>query len=82
MHVANLYISVSDNGVGISPEDMQQHVGLRHATSKLGCLADLREPQFKYRGFRGESLSNIVCASSALEVEDNVCVADTASVAF
>lgn len=53
-------ISVSDNGCGISPEDLPQAVAC-HSTSKLTDFTDLSS--LTTMGFRGEALSSISAVS-------------------
>ncbi len=57
-------ISVSDDGVGILPDDMPLALE-RHSTSKLSSEADLLK--IKTLGFRGEALASI-CAVSKVRV--------------
>lgn len=54
------YIRVSDNGHGMSREDVSKCI-LRHATSKIKSGADLEEIQTF--GFRGEALAAIASVS-------------------
>lgn len=58
------YIRVTDNGCGISAEDVEVAF-LRHATSKIKDIKDLES--IRTMGFRGEALSSI-CAVSKVEV--------------
>ncbi len=58
------YISVSDNGKGILPDELECAF-LRHATSKLREIEDLSE--IATMGFRGEALASI-CAVSEVTV--------------
>ena len=58
------YMRVTDNGVGMSREDVEISV-LRHATSKISTEADLTK--ISTLGFRGEALSSIA-AVSKLEI--------------
>lgn len=58
------YIRVSDNGCGMSREDVPVAL-LRHATSKIAGAEDL--DAISTLGFRGEALSSI-CAVSKLEI--------------
>ena len=51
---------VSDNGVGISKEDLHLSV-MRHATSKIKTLEDIA--MVKSLGFRGEALASIAAVS-------------------
>jgi DNA mismatch repair protein MutL len=53
-------IVVADNGLGMSAEACRWAV-VRHATSKLRCLADLQ--QLTSFGFRGEALSSIAAVA-------------------
>ena len=57
-------ISVRDNGLGMSPDDLSMSV-LPHATSKIASLEDLQRVQTM--GFRGEALAS-VAAVSRLEI--------------
>ncbi|MFK8139287.1 MAG: DNA mismatch repair endonuclease MutL [Bdellovibrionales bacterium] len=54
------FVSVSDNGSGIDPEDMKLSLE-RHATSKIDAAADLWG--LNTYGFRGEALSSISAVS-------------------
>ena len=67
-------ISVSDNGCGISPEDLPQAVAC-HSTSKLTDFTDLST--LTTMGFRGEALSSISAVSrfsikSKTQLEDGL----------
>jgi len=53
-------IRVSDNGVGMSPEDAQNSLQ-RHATSKITSVDDLQA--VRTLGFRGEALPSIASVS-------------------
>ncbi|KAK9457841.1 hypothetical protein V1511DRAFT_454378 [Dipodascopsis uninucleata] len=56
----DLFITVMDNGDGISPDDMND-IGKRYKTSKCHSLADLLNIQT--HGFRGEALASIASIS-------------------
>lgn len=58
------YIRISDNGCGISPDQVETAF-LRHATSKLRDINDLYT--IGTMGFRGEALASI-CAVAEVEV--------------
>ncbi len=53
-------IRVTDNGAGMSPEDLKQCF-LPHATSKIASLSDLEK--IGSLGFRGEALASIAAVS-------------------
>lgn len=53
-------IRVSDNGAGMSPEDVPRCLG-RHATSKLHTIGDL--DALNTMGFRGEALYSVAAVS-------------------
>ena len=57
-------ISVADNGVGMSPEELRLAVE-RHTTSKLSTEEDLR--RIRTLGFRGEALAAI-CAVARVRI--------------
>ena len=63
-HGGSTYIRVTDNGEGISPDDVPTAF-LRHATSKIRVGADL--DSISTLGFRGEALASI-CAVSRMEL--------------
>lgn len=63
-HGGSAYIRITDNGEGISPEDVPTAF-LRHATSKIRVDTDL--DSIATLGFRGEALASI-CAVSKLEM--------------
>ena len=63
-HGGSSYIRVTDNGEGISPDDVPTAF-LRHATSKIRVGADL--DSIATLGFRGEALASI-CAVSKMEL--------------
>ncbi len=67
------YMRVTDNGVGMSKEDVEISV-LRHATSKISTEADLTK--ISTLGFRGEALSSIA-AVSKLEIYTKTRESDT-----
>ena len=52
-------IKVSDNGTGITDENMKS-IGKRHFTSKLKDYGDLQS--IRTFGFRGEAISSLCCA--------------------
>ncbi len=63
-HGGSSYIRVTDNGEGISPDDVPTAF-LRHATSKIRVGTDL--DSIATLGFRGEALASI-CAVSKMEL--------------
>ena len=68
------YIRVTDNGWGMSPQDLTLAVQ-RHATSKIASAQDLW--QIRTFGFRGEALPSIA-AVSRLEISSRTFASDTA----
>jgi DNA mismatch repair protein MutL len=68
-------IRVSDNGVGMSPEDARMSVK-RHATSKIRSIDDLYK--IGTLGFRGEALPSIAAVSkfslTTRQLQDNLAV--------
>ncbi len=54
------YIEISDNGIGMTAEEMKLAVK-RHTTSKMSNFEDLNN--MKTMGFRGEALSSIAAVS-------------------
>jgi len=54
------FISISDNGIGIAPDEMKLAIK-RHATSKIREIDDLRT--INTLGFRGEALPSIASIS-------------------
>lgn len=63
-HGGSSYIRITDNGEGISPEDVPTAF-LRHATSKIRVDSDL--DSIATLGFRGEALASI-CAVSKIDM--------------
>lgn len=61
------YISVSDNGVGMSKHDLELSI-LRHATSKL---LDDDLTNINFLGFRGEALPSIASVSKMIITTNN-----------
>ncbi|KAI9828899.1 MAG: class II myosin [Phylliscum demangeonii] len=60
-------IHVKDNGHGIVPED-RDHVALRHWTSKIRDLAELRTLGGKSLGFRGQALASAAEMAAGVEI--------------
>lgn len=65
------YIRITDNGKGISPDDVKIAFE-RHATSKIRSSADLSS--VTTMGFRGEALASV---ASVAEVELTTCTKDS-----
>ena len=72
-------ISVSDNGHGIHPDDMELALR-RHSTSKLNTQSDL--DCITSLGFRGEALTSIAAVSSFLLVSRTVSSGTAWSLSF
>lgn len=67
------YIRITDNGVGIDPEDIEM-VFERHSTSKINEIEDL--DSLMTLGFRGEALASIASVSQ-IEVTSKIEGKDT-----
>ncbi len=59
----NTFIKVSDNGRGMSREDLMMCIQ-RHATSKISCESDLWK--INTMGFRGEAIPSIASVSNMI----------------
>lgn len=59
----NTFIKVSDNGRGMSREDLMMSIQ-RHATSKISCESDLWK--INTMGFRGEAIPSIASVSNMI----------------